>query len=118
MAASAYASCTDTSFTYEWGIFSGTQRTTVRYKDNTSSMYMYANSVPSGKSYTAYATGYSNGSYVDVSRGHLYQFVSGSTPRTLVNWVREDGYTYASIAATKDTTLGFTASGVWSPDYC
>lgn len=116
-AETVHASCTDAEFSFSWNDFSGTQCTPIRQKDNNSSMYIYAKNVDRGRTFTAYATAYVDGRYIDVSRGHSVVLGQGDVG-LLVNWVNESGYSQASIAATKDGPFGMSAFGVWSPDYC
>ncbi|GAA2184404.1 hypothetical protein GCM10009785_32160 [Brooklawnia cerclae] len=113
----AHASCTDSSFSFSWPIISDTQYTPARYKDNTSYVYLNAQYNEAGRTYVAWASAYSNGSYIDVSDGHSYEIRQGNT-YTLTNYVREWGYTQASIGARKIGPIGLKANGLWSPDYC
>ena len=108
----------DTPFNYHWGYFDGTKRTEVRAKLDTTSSYMKATYVSGGNSYNAYVTAAvwdgKQYQYIDVRCG-TYKFMQGTT-LYLCNWVRERGFTAASIAATPGNVLGLDASGWWSPD--
>ncbi len=102
------------SFTFE----NMQARTSTRSKLDSTSSYMYCQTMPSGRSYTAHVVALSSKNskkYIDVSRGHTYKFVKGRRHK-MVNFVRESGFSYAAIAANPDYANKFSATGVWSPD--
>ena len=55
------------------------------------------------------------GNYKDASRGHVYCFTTGTTYKML-NWVKEDGFSYAAIQGNPNYGYNFSASGYWSTD--
>lgn len=114
---SAAGNYTDTSYNFS---FQANQPnyTVSRPKRDTTSSYMKCTSCTQNTSYTAHVVatnGSSSRTYVDVSRGHVYRFTSGTTYKML-NWVRESGYSYGAIQGNPDYGYSFSASGVWSPD--
>lgn len=74
--------------------------------------------ITSGTSYTAHVVAQkskSSNTYYDVSKGHSYKFVKGTTYK-MINYVKESGYKYAAIAGNPNYGYSFKATGVWSPD--
>lgn len=106
----------DTSFKFN---FQGkTLYTAMRAKFDDTSSYMKCDSIVPARSYVAYVVGGKNDtdiSHIDMSGGHRYTFTAGTTYK-MINYVHENGYTYAGIASKPNYTTAFTATGVWSPD--
>ena len=107
----------DTNFSFT---FNNAQKyTAARKKEDTSKMYMKCNSITANRSYTAHAIGCktaSSSDRVDCSRGYAYTFNSAGQHYYMTNFVKENGYNYARIAANPNYANQFSASGVWSPD--
>ncbi|MEE1077622.1 MAG: DUF2712 domain-containing protein [Agathobacter sp.] len=92
--------------------------TQARSKNDYTSSYMKCTSCTSNTSYTAHVvatTSIFSNDYVDASRGHVYCFTTGTTYKML-NWVKEDGFSYAAIQGNPNYGYNFSASGYWSPD--
>lgn len=107
----------DTPYTFS---FDNAQKCTdKRAKTDTSKMYMKCTNISSGKSYTAHAVGfksYTSKTAIDCSRGKTYLFDRKDKYYYITNWVKENGYDIAAIAANPNYGYKFTASGKWSPD--
>lgn len=107
----------DTSFGFN---FDNSQLyTAARAKTDYTSMYMKCNSITKNTSYTAHAVGANSRTattWIDCSRGNTYTFKSAGETHFMLNWVKENGYPYAKIAANPDYGYKFSASGLWSPD--
>ncbi len=115
----AFADNYDTDF--EFMLAGNQNKTHIRPKDNSSSMYMYCTytSTPYIASawgvddiaYNAHNCSYDYDVPGDVQRTYL--FVSGNK-RFMYNYVVENGYDLCFIKG--DTSVLGTARGVWSPD--
>lgn len=99
---------TDSDFNFNLNYY---DQTRWRPKDDTSKSYM--------KCYDSPSTFTSNNKLdvnVDVSNGNVYYFGAGLY-KYMTNYVREWGYTQASIRAYPyDGQNNYSAHGVWSPD--
>lgn len=107
---------TDTSFTFYFRSFSdGRSYTELREKQDDTSVYMKCNSTSYG--YTAHVVGAKDifGTLYDASGGHYYTFHTG-TVQKMINYVYENGLSYAGIVAYRNYATDFTATGLWSPD--
>lgn len=108
--------CKDTDVT--WTIIDGANSYTnsVRLKTDTTHSYQRCISTP--YTYQSWVYGYNVNTNVmntDLSHGHHYTFNSG-TVYWMLNWVLEEGYTHAGMAANSQSGQNFIATAVWSPD--
>jgi hypothetical protein len=103
---------TDTAYQFNFSN-GGSWLTASRAKQDDTSSYMKCTSA-AGRSYNATVVARS-GSTAYAVGSPSYGFFAG-TERYLVNYVKERGYSYASILATPTSTASFAASGLWSPD--
>lgn len=118
MAIFASASNLDSSFQFRFNGYM--DRTGVRQKEDSTSMYMNCASITTP--YIASARGTRDGStFYDCSydwqaatvKRFTYQFVSGNK-RFMYNYVKENGFVYCAISA--NTSSNGSATGYWSPD--
>ena len=93
----------------------GTTKTELREKQDDSSAYMkcekttfpYTALVIASQSVDDYA--------FDVSDGHTYTFDNGTVYK-MINYVYENNFKYAAIAAKRVYSYNYAANGLWSPD--
>ena len=113
-----YAAGNYTDQTYTYNFKNKQAYTDTRVKRDTTSSYMKCKTITSVTSYTAHVVAQkskSSNTYYDVSKGHSYKFVKGTTYK-MINYVKESGYKYAAIAGNPNYGYSFKATGVWSPD--
>ena len=121
LTAGAWSNITDTNFSFNFNSYYTSQFTPTRDKGDYTSTYMKVTQKGGGTpSARVYGTNQAGGGSdyltggVDCSGGHIYPMNLGET--WMINYVKENGYTYASIKGTPTTSVSAWASGVWSPD--
>lgn len=108
--------CKDTDVT--WNIVNGNNSYTALLRQKTDTTYSYQRCINTPYAYQSWVYGYNDNTGVmnlDLSHGHHYTFNSG-TVYWMLNWVKEEGYTHAGMAANSKSGQNFIATAVWSPD--
>ncbi len=100
---------------YEFKFTQYTANTGYRPKLDDSSSYMKCDYAT--YDYNAHVVSRSSqtGAMVDCSMGRHYYFSTGTT-HYMINSVFENGYREGAILGTRNHSLNYSASGVWSPD--